>query len=137
MKKHFVEFFSPGTLFSEVSKEEIKSWDVDKAVEMAKNIKERHGATPYGFQFVTRERGPKDFNSKETKRSNTYFLGGKLFTLAQVKARNDPADKILISNMEINGYKQVIENNNSWKATLPFNDGDILLEFTPTPTKKL
>lgn len=116
---------------AETTQKEIGSWDIEKAKKMAYDIKERHGATPYGFQFITRERGEKDFDSKETKRSNMYFLGGKVWTLTDLKSKNNPKDKILISNMEINGWDKIIENNNSWKWTQPLKHGDEILSFEP------
>ena len=131
MKKHFVTFLSPGTMVSETTTKAISAWDTNKAIGMAKDIKERHAATPYGFYFFTKERKEEDFDSKETKRSNTYYLGGEIFTLEDIKNRNDPKDKILISNMECNGYDRIIENKNSWKSTHPLKESDIVLYFTP------
>lgn len=136
MKRHFVTFFSPGTLFAEYTEKPIDSWDTAKAVKMARAIKERHGATPYGFQFTTRERKTKDLDSKVVKSSKMYYLGGKILTLAEIKARNDPNDRILISNMESNGYDRVIENRNSWKTVQPFQNGDKLLKFEVKNEKK-
>lgn len=128
MKKHFVTFFSPGTFVSEITTKPIDKWNTNTAIEMAEKIKERHGAKPYGFQFSTRERRDNDLDSKVTKTSNMYYLGGKIETLAQIKKRNDPKEEILISNMECNGWDKVITNTNSWKITLPFEEGkDILL----------
>jgi hypothetical protein len=129
MKKHYVIYLSPGTFVAEQTQKEIESWDVEKAMGMARGIKERYGAIPYGFQFVTRERGEKDFDSKETKRSGTYYLGGKVWTIDDLKKRNDPKDKILISNMESNNYPRVVENNNSWKWIQPLRKGDVVLDF--------
>lgn len=129
MKKHFVVFLSPGTFVSETTTREVDSWDVKQATEMAKEVKERHGATPYGFQFITRERGDSELDSKVTKRSGTYYLGGIILTLEDVVSRNNPKDSILISNMRGNGYKRIIENRNSYLVTMPFNDDDTLLEF--------
>ena len=131
MKKHFVEFFSPGTLVAESSLLPIDNWDVEKAMKMADTITERHGATPYGFQFVTKAREDDELDSKIVKRSKTYYLGGKVFTLAEIKKKNDPDDRILISNMEGNHYPAVIINTNSWKWTQPFEKGDVLLDYTP------
>jgi len=128
MKKHFVIFLSPGTLFSEQTTMPIEKWDVKEAVKMSKSVRERYGATPYGFYFSTRQRKRDELDSKEVKTSKMYYLGGKILTLQQIKARNDPKDRILISNMECNKIDKVIENNNSWKATLPFNEGDTLLK---------
>jgi hypothetical protein len=128
MKKHFVIFFSPGTFFAEQSEKPIDSWDVDKAVEMARKVKERYNARPYGFQFTTRERGPDDLDSKETKRSGTYFLGGKVETLKEVEARNDPKEEILRSNMRCNGWDKIVVNDNSWRTVQPLQKGDKVLD---------
>src|SRR5574340_92575 len=128
IEKHFVEFYSPGTLVSEVSRLPIDSWDVDKAVEMANSIKEWHGARPYGFRFTTRTRSEADLNSHESAKSNLYYLGGKIETREEVEARNDPKEEILRSNMRINGIDRIIINDNSWRFTAALNDDDIILD---------
>lgn len=129
MKKNFVTFLSPGTLVSESTTKPIDSWSVDKAVQVSKNIKERHGAIPYGFYFTTRARVDDELDSKITKTSSVYYLGGKIFSLEQLKARHDPELQTLICNMENNGWENVIENKNSFKITLPFNEGDVLINI--------
>jgi hypothetical protein len=134
--KHFVTFYSPGTFVSETSTKEIPDWDIYKAMEMAHEIVERYGATPYGFRFHTSVRGPDDFNPKETKRGNMYFLGGRIKTLAEVEARNDPNDRILISNMKSNDFKSVVVNDNSYRSTMPLNEGDMIVEWTPRKKKE-
>lgn len=98
------------------------------AVEMARSIVERHNAKPYGFVFTTRERKDSDLDSKVTERSGTYFLGGDVLTIEDIKARNDPKDAILLSNMRGNCYDRVIENCNSWKFTGPLGENDIVLD---------
>lgn len=131
-EKHFVHFLSPGTFISEETIKPIDSWSVEQAIVMARGIHERHNSTPYGFLFVSRSRNEGDFDSHETARSGMYFLGGTVLTLDEVRARQDPADEILISNMEINGFS-VIENTNSHKITVPFTDEDMVIdgeEFT-------
>ena len=128
MKKHFVEFFSPGTFVAETNVEEIDKWDVDKAVEIAKTILQRYNARPYGFRFLTRVRGPFDFDSHEAERSNMYYLGGSVETYQEIKDRNDPKDEILLSNMKNNGYNRVITNTNSWRWTQPLKDDDVILD---------
>lgn len=135
MQRHFVEFYSPGTFVAEVSSRPIRSWSVKEAVEMAESISERYNATPYGFRFTTRSRGPQDLDSKQTAQSCMHYLGGKVETLAEIEARNDPKDEILLSNMRGNGWDRVIVNENSWKVTLPLKDGDVVLDFEK-PTKK-
>jgi hypothetical protein len=129
VKKHFVTFLSPGTFVAENTTKPISSWDVDKAKELARNISERHGATPYGFYFSTRSRTAKDLDSKVIKESGIYYLGGKVETLAQVKKRATKNDQILISNMEGNRWDRIITNNNSWKWTQPLRKGDVVLEW--------
>lgn len=81
VQQHFVTFFSPGTFVAEDRTEPIESWDVEAAVTRARNIKERHGATPYGFRFTTRSRGPLDLDSKELVRS-TLWPGYKIWNVA-------------------------------------------------------
>jgi hypothetical protein len=129
VEKHFVEFFSPGTFISESTQKEIASWDVDAAKAMAKDIKERHASTPYGFRFITRSREESDLDSKITNRSGMYFLGGKVETLTEVEARNDPSERILRSNMRGNHWDKIITNTNSWKITLPLEQNDVVLEW--------
>ena len=54
MQRHFVTFYSPGTIVAETTTREIDSWNVDDAVAMSRFIQERYGARPYGFRFSTR-----------------------------------------------------------------------------------
>jgi hypothetical protein len=128
MKKHFVTFYSPGTFVAETSAKDIGSWNVDDAVAMSAMIEERHGARPYGFRFTTRERGDDDFDSKETAQSPMYYLGGKVETLEEVEARNDPEERILRSNMQGNGYKRIWTSTRGWKWTQPLKDDDVVLD---------
>jgi hypothetical protein len=130
VKKHFVTFYSPGTFVAEQSTEPIEKWDVDLAVKMARKVTERYNAKPYGFRFSTRTRGPKDLDSKITKQSGLYWLGGKVETLAEVKARATEKDRILVSNMECNGYERIVTNSNSWSWTQPLGNEDVVLDVT-------
>lgn len=126
MQKHFVTFYSPGTFVSETTTKEIDAWSVDLVVRMAKEIVERHRATPYGFKFKTQESD--GWEPKTVKESGMYFLGGKLLILDDIPDVSE--NRILRSNMRNNGYDTVIENTNSWKVTLPFNkEKDTLLEW--------
>jgi|SRR5881394_4073586 len=129
MEAHFVTFYSPGTLIVETTEEPIGSWDVDEAKRRAHTIRERHGATPYAFQFTTRSRRDTDLDSTECARSPYYFLGGTVETLAQVKARATEADRILVNNMEGNGYARVITNTNSYRWVQPLRADDVVLEW--------
>ena len=137
MKKHFVTFLSPGTFVAEQSTKPIGSWDTEDAMEMARDILERHGATPYGFYFTTRSRKDRERDSSVTDRSGTYYLGGKILSIEDIESRHDPKDNVLLSNMRCNGWSRVVENNNSWRWTQPLEDKDTVLSFNPTPPNNI
>ena len=124
MMKQFVRFYSPGTLFSETREIEVAAWDTAKAIELSKDITERHGAKPYGFSFYTKVRGDNDFDSHTESESGMYYINGVIETLEDVIARNDPGDEILISNMKGNGWGRVVTTSNGYRATHPFRDVD-------------
>ena len=125
-EKHFVTFLSPGTFVSETTTKEIDSWSVDLAMRMARDIKERHGATPYGFRFETK--ASDGWEPRTVKSSGIYYLGGTLLTIDDVPDTDEI--KTLRWNMKNNDIETVIENTNSWKVTMPFNKSkDVLLEW--------
>lgn len=123
--KHYVTFYSPGTLMSEQITMEIDSWDTRKAVGMAEQVIERHGARPYAFVFKT---FAGDKGCQSYSESAKHFLGGKLDTYDDVVARNDPGERILRSNMSNNGIWIVCVNTNSWKSTMPFEARDKIVD---------
>lgn len=128
MKAHFVTFYSPGTFVAEDTTRPIDSWDVAKAREMAAGITERYDVRPYGFVFTTRERGDNDLDSGEVARSGTYYLPHcKVLTLDEIKARNDPQDRILIANMEGNRWDRVVRTTQGWRWTQPLGENDVVL----------
>jgi len=133
MKQHFVTFLSPGTFVHEETTKPIASWDVELAKQMAHKVKERHGATPFAFFFSTRARGIADLDSRVVKQSGRYFLGGKVETLAEVEARNDPKEEILRFNMRVNKWHRIVINTNSWRVTQPLEADDVVLDWTPAP----
>ena len=130
LRKHYVRFYSPGTFFSEQTEKEIEDWDVEKAKVMAHSIEERHAATPYGFRFITRERADDAMYPKEVAGSSFYYLGGEVRTYEEVVADNNPDEKILRENMKMNGFKKVITNKNSYTVTMPFEDDDVILDWS-------
>lgn len=128
MQKHFVTFYSPGTVVSESSVREIGSWDVTLAIELSEGIGERYGAKPYGFQFTTRSRGEQDFDSHELARSPMHYLPHcKVMTLEEIVARDDPGDRILIGNMRSNGWDRVVQTTTGWRVTQPLREDDVVL----------
>jgi hypothetical protein len=129
IEKHFVTFLSPGIFFNETTTKEIDSWDVNKALEMSRNIVERYDATPYAFYFTTRARDDFDLDSKQVAESAMYYLGGEVKTLKQIELECDSNNDILLQNMRSNGYKKVIINSGSWKGVHPLGDNDIVLQY--------
>lgn len=136
VQQHFVTFYSPGTFVAEQSTKPIDSWDVEAAMKMAHGIEERYGAVPYGFRFSTRTRGDGDLDSAESAKSPFYHLGGKVETLAEVEARNDPKEKILRLNMHSNGYDKIVVNDNSWRSVHPLGKTDVVLDWKPKKSRK-
>jgi hypothetical protein len=128
MEQHFVTFYSPGTFVAETTAKPIDSWDVDKARAMAAEIVERYDAKPYGFRFTTRGREDHELDSHEIAHSPMHYLKGRIETLAQIEARADPKESILLGNMRSNGWNRVITSVEGWKWTQPLNDGDVVLD---------
>ena len=128
IQKHFVTFSSPGTATAEQTTKEIDSWDTLKAVEIAHDIFERHGARPYCFRFSTRARAADELDSTIVARSGTYFMGGKTRTLQEVAA--DPGNNtILIENMKGNNWHQVVTTTNGYEWTSPVLKNDAVLDM--------
>ena len=127
LQKNFVTFYSPGTFVEETTEKPIDSWDVEAAKKMAKKIKERYLATPYGFRFTTRSRGEKDLDSKVTKTSPMYYIGCRIVTLKEIKERNDSRDSILIGNMECNRWNKIVQPIKGWQWSQPLEKGDVVL----------
>lgn len=133
---HFVTFYSPGTFVVEETTKSIASWDVDKAVKMAGEIVERYGARPYAFKFSTRSRSAADLDSKVSRTSCLYYLGGRIETREEVEARNDPKEDILRFNMRANDIDRILVNDNSWRNRSPLNKDDIVLDVTLPKLRK-
>lgn len=133
MERHFVTFYSPGTFVAETTTKPIDAWNVDDAVAMAALIDERHGAKPYGFRFTTRGRSEDDLDSKVIATGPMHYIGGKVETLAQVEARNDPREEILRSNMRCNGFDRIWSSTRGWKWTQPLNADDVVIAERAAP----
>lgn len=120
MIRHFVEFIFPGSFLSESTVEPIDSWDAAEAYNRLTDL----NTQPYGFRFLTRERGPDDLDSKITATSGIYFLGGKVRTYDEVAADNLPNEETLRWNMQANHFARVITTAG---RTFPFTDKDTVV----------
>jgi hypothetical protein len=144
MRKHYVTFISPGTLFNETTIRPIDSWDPKAAVTMAEAILERYDATPYAFEFSTVLSAPAvvvegvvlQVSEKVIAQSGRFFLGGTIQTYDEVDLRAAPDENILRSNMRCNGWWIVITNTNSFKSTQPFDWNDVVVDATGTITTR-
>lgn len=128
LTKHFVTFYSPGTMFPEVTEQSIDEWDVREAFHRARAVVERYDSRPYAFQFSTRTRGPEDLDSKVSARSSYYFINGKIETREEIMARNDPKEEILRTNMECNNFAAVWTSCTPWRHTASLADEDVCLD---------
>ena len=127
MQQHFVTFYSPGTIVAEATTKPIAAWDVDDALGIAALITERHGAKPYGFRFTTRGRTADELDSKVIATGPMHYIGGKVETLAEVEARNDPREETLRWNMRTNGYDRIWSTTSGWRWTQPLSAEDIVV----------
>lgn len=127
MEAHFVTFYSPGTFFAEATEKPISSWNVEIAKQMAAAITERYDARPYGFRFTTRSRNADELDSKVTATSPMHYIGCKVETLEEIKAKDNPSDRILISNMEGNGWDKIVSPKEGWGWSQPLRDSDVVL----------
>ncbi len=137
MRKHYVEFLSPGSFVSESTTKSIDFWDTRKAIEISTGIKERHNATPYGFRFITKiehppvpdgEGGMLNVLPKVVEESGIYYLGGTVEKYDDVLNRNDDKESILRSNMRCNRWWLVVVNTNSFRSCMPFNEKDFVVD---------
>ena len=132
-KTHKVVFYSPGTLVAESTTKDISEWCPKEAMILCAGIKERHGATPYGFQFETYE-SPEmevedwEFQPKRVATSGMYFIMAQVKTADQTEAEGNPENNILVSNMRHNGWDRVAITTTSYKWTQPFKEEDRVVD---------
>jgi hypothetical protein len=142
-EKLFVTFVSPGTFFAETSTKEIDSESPQLACRMAREVTERYNATPYSFVFITKlvsdpvddGRGGKlHVDSREIRRSGNYFITGELKRFDDILETDKT--RTLLSNMRCNDYPIVVENRNSFLATLPFASDDVIVDWDGNITQR-
>lgn len=141
MRKHYVEFISPGTFMAETTTKEIASWDIREAAHMCKDIKERYNATPYAFRFKTflvaddipdGEGGWIKTVPNEVASSGSYFIDmtgkAKVRSYDEVVADNNDKERILRDNMCCNRMWFVVDTYNSFRSTNEFGENDLLVD---------
>lgn len=123
VRKTYVEFLYPGSFMSESSMREVKTRDVLK-VEVPKNA--------FCFSFfdilsvIVEADGRKvQLTSERVNVSPKHYYGGKLYTVAELKCAF-PSERILIRNIEGNGYKKAIKcRTGNWQ---PLKETDVFIE---------
>lgn len=122
MTVHYVEFAYPGIIVSETSSKVVDKRD-------AKKVQPPKGC--YAFRFFDRteaKTGDETLIGKNKNHSAWYYVqGSRVMTLDDVK-REMPDQRILISNMENNGYKKVIRTIHG--QCMPAEPGDRVLGAT-------
>jgi hypothetical protein len=117
-RKTYVTFFYRGLFVDDTSSRPADSRDPHR-------VDVPDGA--FAFQFFDRVEGEADgvpVRSGALDRSPMYYVGAKVHTLDEVRA-TVPDSRILVSNMEGNGWDRVIQTRaGNWK---PLGDGDVLL----------
>lgn len=118
--EHYVEFYYPGFLFCETESKKVKERDFTK-------IKLPKGC--YGFRFYDIASEKKKEIALTSHRLNIsgMFFTGEIWSLQDVKEKL-PDSKILISNMECNGWDKVVKTRMG--NMLPFEKDDVLLEVS-------
>lgn len=114
--KHYVEFCYPGLLFSDSSTQEIKSRD-------AKFKVPKNSHAYRFFDRVETEVGGEKLVGQPKNHSKFYYVGGVI--KSQEDIRREKPGSILLSNMEINRYKNVIMTR--FGQALPFENGDCIV----------
>jgi len=125
MRKHYVDFLSPGTFVSEESSAPIEDWDTHKAAQMATHILERYGARPYAFRFRTMltrdplpdgEGGLFQVQPKEVAKSGLHFICGEVIRYDDIPD-DDKARRILKANMRNTDCALAVETRNGYRHT--------------------
>lgn len=100
MTKHYIEFYYPGAFFPENSIKEIKNRRTPRNIPKSS----------YGFMYFDQEEfklNDEILTGERKNKSGMTFLGKK-YTIEELK-KDFPDHKILISNIENNGYQFAVK----------------------------
>jgi hypothetical protein len=116
MLYHYVQFFYPGVIITEVSSKRVAN-RTDK-IEVPKNS--------FGYRFYDveiQECNGEKLRGKDKNESHCYYVG-RAMTLADVK-REMPNETILIDNMERNDFKRIVRTK--YGQSIPMDDNDVII----------
>lgn len=121
----YVTFFRPGDLTPAMWSEIVETWDVEAALALARKIE---GQRPFAFQFSTIDHT----GGERLNKSPMHYLGGRVETLADIEARNDPCEAAMLEALKRMGpaactitYAAGLD----WMRTQPLHPADVVLEF--------
>jgi len=115
--QHYIEWMYPGIISTDTSSEKIDHRDPQRVDKMKERV--------FAFRFFDRTVvDGEELLGKDKNPSGIYYLGGSVMTLAEVKDKygDDPDKRILISNMENNGYDRIVMTK--FGQSMPLNDQD-------------
>jgi len=119
--KNFVTFLYPGSFVAEEITAPIGQWDPAEARVAHRNLEIAHQGRlgkPICFYFTTRTRGDEDLDSHECGRSGKYYVNCVVYSLSEIRDRNDRSDSTLVLNMEGNGWSHVVTPRRfAWYST--------------------
>ena len=125
VRRTYVEFVYPGVIVNETSVKEVESRDTSE-------VKVPDGA--FGFRFfdvliakVECAGKTVELRSDRLNQSPMHYYGGRIFSREEV-ARKVPDNRILLSNMEGNGWDRVIKTRTG--NFQPFEESDVFIEAT-------
>ena len=123
IRRTYIEFVYPGTLFNETSTKEVKSRDTARV-----NVPD--GA--FGFKFFDILEATVEADGKSVKltsarinESPMFYYGGRIYTRAEA-AREIPNNRTLLSNMDGNGWDRVIKTRAG--DFQPFEETGVFIE---------
>lgn len=126
VRETFVELLYPGSLFAEDESRKVAGRDPQAVAKKYPKC--------FAFRFydlITRRvvvgGQEKQVSTSRLDVSPTYYPNGQPLTVADVK-RSVPKSEILVSNMEGNGWKKVVQTRCG--NFQPLEKGDVILEVT-------
>lgn len=121
VRQTYIEFESPGSLYSEKSTRPVESRDPSK-LNIPKGV--------FAFTFfdiisaiVAVDGMSVKLKSDRLNVSGKHFYGGTVYTLSELR-REFPGDRTLIANIEDYGAKAIQCRTGNWQ---PFMDDDVLV----------
>ena len=127
-----VTFHSPGSFFNESSSQEFDMVDIKEFCKKATKIKERYGASPFGFSYQKMSAPLKSnidgfeiLPKKIGKPSGMFFINGEVIFHENLNAEDE---RILRSNLEYNSDGVGVVTQNSYKHHAMFDVEDVIVD---------